>query len=284
VPLRDRYQWRLAGPTATLRCVASNLNPPKSDLPADAGVVASALFWLWVLVVGAVCQLLSLVVAIGGGLVWDKDRRVFHGINRLWGRTLCRTLPMSIEFRGPGTIGGGPFIIAPNHQSVVDLLVLYRLEFEYRTIIKRSWFRTPFGFAIWSAGYVPTARSGDPQQATRTLETCQHWLRRGVSLLIFPEGRRSDSARISRFKRGAFELAVATGVPVLPVVIAGGHELIARRAWRFRSVAPIIVEVLAPIEAGDDARALRDRCRELITDRYATLHIETRDRMHQSGA
>jgi 1-acyl-sn-glycerol-3-phosphate acyltransferase len=266
--------------------VPPNSQPSTPGLPAVSGVLVSALIWLWVLVVAVVCQVLSLVTAIAGGLIWDEDRRVFHGINRIWGRTLCRTLPLSLEFRGPGAaaIGDGPFIIAPNHQSVIDLLVLYRLEFEYRTVIKRSWFGTPFGFAIWSAGYVPTARSGDPDQARQTLENCQRWLRSGISLLTFPEGRRSDSARVSRFKRGPFEMAVATGVPVLPVVIAGGREVIAPRTWRFRTVASVIVEVLAPVEAGDDARVLRDRCRVLITERHDALYLETLERMRQRAS
>jgi len=237
----------------------------------------SVLFWAQVLVFSALAQLAAIGVVLVGGTLWDRDRRLFHAINRAWGVALTATLPFRLELRGFDRIGPGPYVIVPNHQSVVDLLVTYRLPLSFRTVVKASWFDSPYGLAIRLAGYVPTRRSGDPESAARSLSACQGWPSRGISMLIFPEGTRSKAHRLRRFKRGPFELAVGAGVALLPVALAGTDDVAPPTTWRFSFGQRVIVEALEPVAVdGHDSHQLREVTRRRLASRVAELRAELR--------
>jgi 1-acyl-sn-glycerol-3-phosphate acyltransferase len=256
--------------------------PEQGDLRgplADWGGLRTGLTWVQVGLRGVVAILGALLLVLAGGLWWDRARRRFHAVNRWWGSSVMRMFPGPVELRGLHHLeAGGPFILAANHQSVVDLLVLYRLPVEYRTVVKRSWLFTPFGLNIGAAGYVLTPRRGDPEGAAKVLEGCASWLARGVSVLIFPEGTRARGWEVQRLKRGAFDLAARTGVPVLPVAVAGTNDISHPSSLRF-SFLPhtLLVEVLPPLRVGEGGSdALRERCREALSARVAALREELR--------
>lgn len=249
----------------------------------DAGGLKTLITWAWVGSLGSLAALAALVLILAGGLWWDRDRRLFHGLAVAWGRTCLRGIPIEVELRGAEHARGGPYVITPNHQSMIDLLVAYLLPLPFRTVVKRSWFFSPFGLNIAAAGYLATARSSDPASAARLLAGCRSWLARGISVLIFPEGTRAHAWRVGRFKRGAFELAADTGAPLLPVAIAGTNDVSHPTSLRFRyGGAWIIVEVLPPVSAaGKSGAELRDSCRALIDARVDALRAELRARHGQ---
>ena len=71
-------------------------------------------------------------------------------------------------------------------------------------------------------------------------------LARGMSLMIFPEGTRSPDGELGRFKDGAFELAIASGAPILPVVVDGTHHCRPKGSWWFGE-ADAVARVLPPV-------------------------------------
>src|SRR5690606_28984028 len=123
----------------------------------------------------------------------------------------------------------------------------------------------------------------------QALEACRERLRQGVSVMIFPEGTRSRTDDLLPFKEGAFRLAVESGVPILPLVVAGTRGAMKKGSLVFgRAVAE--VRALEPIPTDGltiaDVPALRDRVRELIIAGRIQLRRElaARERPRLSGA
>jgi 1-acyl-sn-glycerol-3-phosphate acyltransferase len=95
---------------------------------------------------------------------------------------------------------------------------------------------------------------------------CRELLAEGSPVLFFPEGTRSANGELQPFKDGAFQLAIETGVPVIPVAVSGTHVTLPKHGIVLRNRMDALVEVLEPIDpAGfETAAALRDAARDAI--------------------
>jgi 1-acyl-sn-glycerol-3-phosphate acyltransferase len=98
-------------------------------------------------------------------------------------------------------------------------------------------------------------------------------LRGGSSVMIFPEGTRSPGGALGEFKAGAFELALRSGIPILPIVIDGTAAALPKRGFILRGKQAIRIRVLAPIfppwASGTDAGALTAMTRGRIAGELA---------------
>jgi 1-acyl-sn-glycerol-3-phosphate acyltransferase len=153
-----------------------------------------------------------------------------------------------------------------NHQSASDILAAMGLGHPFKFVAKAALFRTPcVGWLMTWMEYVAVKR-GHAQAMDKMLEDCRGWLRRGVAVLIYPEGTYSRTREPLPFKRGAFQLAIAEQVPVVPVVIEGTTDIIAGdgplMGWRARVKVRVLPAV--PVEAlGTDPVELAGRVRNL---------------------
>jgi len=126
----------------------------------------------------------------------------------------------------------GPLIITPNHQTYADpALVTIPVR---RRVYYMAWdrlFDVPgLSWLIRRLRAFPVRiDAADPMSMREAVRL----LTAGHVLMIFPEGERTRTGRVERFKLGAFRLATALGATVLPVTIAGGHE-----AWPPGQVLP----------------------------------------------
>lgn len=183
--------------------------------------------------------------------------RVLMGVNPFW----------KVHVEGKERLlSGGPFVLVVNHQSFADLMAMCFLDHPTKYLGKQSVFKVPvFGWALRIAGEVPVVR-GNRQSGAEALGRLHDWLERGVSVALFPEGTRSDDGRIGQFKLGAFNLAIQSGRPVVPVVIAGARALLPKHSVVFQQHADIRVRVLEPVPTTElgtrDAPALSERVRE----------------------
>lgn len=121
---------------------------------------------------------------------------------------------LSWEVRGAERLQQPGRLIVANHPSLLDVVFMISLLPKVDCIVKPSILRNPFmrGPAAW-AGYIP---NGDPE---RLIEDCSKTLGDGNSLLMFPEGTRTQAGRPIQMKRGAAQIALAAGVEILPVTI-----------------------------------------------------------------
>ena len=170
-----------------------------------------------------------------------------------------------------------PYVVVSNHESYADIFLISHLPWEMKWLSKDAIFRLPFmGWMMRMAGDVEVVRT-DPNSRARALEGMRDRLRKRVSVMIFPEGTRAPTDEMLPFRDGAFRLAIEERVPVLPLVVAGTRNAMAKHSFVFNR-ARATVRVLPPIETTgltvDDAPALRARVRDTIAAARAELRQE----------
>jgi 1-acyl-sn-glycerol-3-phosphate acyltransferase len=194
-------------------------------------------------------------------------------LGRVWSRSLLATIGARVRYHGLERIPRGPCILLSNHASVVDIWVLFPIMPEAaRFVAKEDLFRTPFmGWALRATGFVPIDRT-NRTRAIRSLEQAAGTIRAGRSVVMFPEGTRSTDGRLLPFKKGAFHLALAAGVPVVPITIRGAHERVRARSIRVRP-GSVDLFVDDPIDVAafgkSDTQGLSDAVRAVIEGRLA---------------
>lgn len=171
-------------------------------------------------------------------------------VARWWARGLLAAGGVRVEVEmDPAVEPRTGYVVMANHQSYFDVAAMLAvLPGTYRFVAKRSLFLIPiFGWALWAGGFISVDRH-DRSKAKGVWKAAGERLARGASVLFYPEGSRSPDGRIHAFQRGAFLVAIKNGAPILPVGIAGAHEVMPR--GRF-SVQPGTIRVRfgAPVDS-----------------------------------
>jgi 1-acyl-sn-glycerol-3-phosphate acyltransferase len=178
--------------------------------------------------------------------------------------------------------GGRAFVVAANHESYSDILVLLAsLPLPVRFLAKRSIFRMPvLGWSIRAAGFVPVDR-GNRARGVSTVEAALKLLKAGRSLVIFPEETRTHTGDLLPFKSGAALLALRSGFPLLAVGIAGTRRVLPRGSLQ-TSPGRVCLSIGMPIEvAGRSARERNDITR-LLRDLIGNLRDEAAGTLSQT--
>jgi 1-acyl-sn-glycerol-3-phosphate acyltransferase len=121
-----------------------------------------------------------------------------------------------------------PLVMVCNHLSNLDGPLLFSaLPCRPRALIKSEALRIPLiGLVLKLAGFVFVDRENPQQRQEALSEAVEKIKKKHYTFLVFPEGTRSQDGRIQNFKKGGFKIALAAGVPVLPVKISGSHQLL----------------------------------------------------------
>ena len=203
-------------------------------------VLHALLLGLATLLLGVPAILVMLVVPNGDPLLWFA---------RPWARLIAASFGVRVAASGAGRIPRDrACVYMCNHQSHFDIIaLLLALPGQYRMLGKKSLFRIPvFGWALWLAGFISVDRS-DRDKAIASVERAARTVRKGRSVVIFPEGSRSPDGLLQPLKKGGFHLALSAGAPIVPVAIVGGRAILAKGSLDIR---PGLMEVRigAPIE------------------------------------
>jgi 1-acyl-sn-glycerol-3-phosphate acyltransferase len=215
---------------------------------------------VWVvLVLLVVTPPLSLVVIVRSFLP-GRSVRIYEGIPRFWARLMLRVSGVDVTAIGLHNVAPGrPQIILCNHVSWYDVLALtVVIPKRYRFIGKSELARVPLWGRAWQAsGHIAIDRS-DTRDAVASLDRAGQVVREDRSaIIIFPEGTRSPTGALQPFKKGAFMLALHTGIELLPTAVQGTRAILPRDSWRVRP-GRIIVRFGAPIETAAYAVEQRD--------------------------
>jgi 1-acyl-sn-glycerol-3-phosphate acyltransferase len=182
-------------------------------------------------------------------LPFDKERSVIHWFLMYQSLFLSWLIPIwtiSIEGREKA-LGETTYVIISNHQSMLDILLLNCLRYRFKWISKIENRNVPvIGWYLKMADYIIVDR-GDEESKAEMLERSYSCLKKGISIMIFPEGTRSLNNEIGFFKRGAFQLALQSQVPILPVLIDGTGGILPKHGLIFGSGHKIRIRVLDPI-------------------------------------
>ncbi|MEO8197581.1 MAG: lysophospholipid acyltransferase family protein [Thermoanaerobaculia bacterium] len=124
------------------------------------------------------------------------------------------------------------YVILSNHQGAYDVLALYGfLGREFRWVMKEELRKVPFlGWGCAAIGHIFVDRRNSAR-AIASLEAAKSHLVGGVSVLLFPEGTRSDDGRLLPFKKGGFNIARQLDLPILPVSITGSNEILPKACF-----------------------------------------------------
>jgi len=235
--------------------------------------VFTVLYWLTFLLTLPLCFLTILLVFLVT-VPFDRNRSAVHSAVCTWCFLYMRLSPgWRVEVQGRELLPRGPCVIVVNHQSMADIFAVAKLFHAFKYVSKASLFRVPLlGWIMRLAGYVSVER-GQPRSMQEMLAQCQRWLRRGVPVLLFPEGTYSANRALLPFKRGAFRLAAEERVPVVPVVVQGTPDLIVGDGPWMNPRATVRVRVLPPVPpesfSADDA-ALATHVRGIFVEALGT--------------
>jgi 1-acyl-sn-glycerol-3-phosphate acyltransferase len=150
-------------------------------------------------------------------------------------------------------------------------VLCFTLFKQFKWVSKAAMFRVPLiGWNMRLCNYIPLER-GKSASIQQMWRRAREWLGRGVSIMMFPEGTRSPDGRLGSFKHGAFTLAREAGVPVVPIVIHGGHAVMPKHRSSMAASASLVIEVLEPVSPAPfaDTPSYMDAVRQRIAERLA---------------
>lgn len=213
---------------------------------------------------------LSLCI-IAGGLLGISDHRL-QWAPRAWARLLMRGILCRVRLKGGENLEPEQsYVFAGNHASALDIPALQSvMPKNFRWMAKKELFSIPlFGPALKAVGNIPVDRS-DSRQAMRGLILAAQRVRDGASVVIFPEGTRSEDGQLLPFKSGGFLLAIKSGRPVVPFYLHGTRQAMANDRFLL-DPGPIEVILGAPIPVEGRQPAEREELSALVRQRILQL-------------
>ena len=198
----------------------------------------------------------------------DRSGHFAHGCARLWSWLILATTGVSVDVKGlDRLVPGKTYIFVSNHQSIYDTPVMFSsLPYQLRIIAKDSLGNFPFlGWHLRRTGHLLVDRR-NPDRAG-ILRRWKALVDQGLSLIIFPEGTRSQTGRVGIFKAGSFLMAIEAGLPVVPLSVDGTRRVMRKGELTTRPGHATLV-VHAPIETAgltvSDARSLAQQVRAVV--------------------
>ena len=164
----------------------------------------------------------------------------FMGLHRTWGyypahfwaRLFCIMTFVRVKVIGRENIDPETsYVFVANHQGAYDIFAIYGyLNHNFKWMMKKSLEKIPFvGYACKKSGHIMVDKSS-PIGIQQTMMAAKNRLKNGMSLVVFPEGSRSKTGKMARFKKGAFALATEFGLPIVPITIDGAYDIMPRSA------------------------------------------------------
>jgi len=189
---------------------------------------STPLIALATMVMGTLSLLASLV---------DRTGRTQHRLARMWGGMLLRASFIRVRTEGLERLDrNATYVFVANHASYMDIpALLAYLPFQFRFFAKKGLYKIPFlGGHLRRAGHIPVDRSSPRASLKSMSEGARIVAKRGISVLLFPEGGRCPEG-LREFKEGAAYIAIKAGVPVVPMALSGMRQLLPMGSIHLRS-------------------------------------------------
>ncbi len=221
------------------------------------------IYWPILLVATILTATLTIIMSFLG-----FGRSCGYYIPRLWAKLFCIMTFVRVTVKGREHITKGQsYVFVANHQGAFDIFAIYGyLNHQFRWMMKKSLEKIPLvGMSCRVSGQIYVDNSS-PSAIRETMEEAKHQISTGMSVVVFPEGSRTFTGRVGKFKRGAYMLAVEFGLPVVPITIDGAFQVLPRTGilphW-----GHIILTIHKPIYAeaeGHDLPKLMEESRAAI--------------------
>lgn len=197
-------------------------------------------------------RILWSVISFGGRtllLSTTTRENKFYIYAKKWGKKVLKIVGVQLDIKGLENINHSQsYIFVANHSNLFDIPIMQAtIPNDFRIIYKKELERIPFfGLVLKKSPYISTRR--DASKTTMgSIEQALYQVRKGASVLVFPEGTRSKDGSLGSFKRGAFLLAFHSGKPIVPITIIGSNQIFPSGKFEFN---PVKVRVIIdkPIE------------------------------------
>lgn len=184
---------------------------------------------------------------------WDRRRIVTHMMGTFWAwhyQSLIVFWKLSLDGRKKIPWNRAVVMVA-NHRSLVDIIALYKVRRPFKWVSKAENFKLPFvGWVLTLTNSVQIKRDS-LRSGHQFISRAEEEMKKGCSVMIFPEGTRSKSASMRDFKDGAFVLAKKMGCGIIPIVHTGTEKTFrkGKNSWILQGKADIRIRVLDEIPA-----------------------------------
>ena len=199
--------------------------------------------------------------------------RILSKIVKSWARIIFFSVGVKIQIIGLENLDSlKNYIFAANHSSSLDIpLMLGYIPFWIVPISKIELKWIPFlGWAMQMAGHVFVDR-GNHERAIASLSKIKtSLLKNPRSILLFPEGSRSNDGQIKPFKSGGLGLGISTGIPIVPVAIIGTFESLGKESTSFENNL-LTVQIGSPIDTNEYIENDRKILSKLVYERVKEL-------------
>jgi 1-acyl-sn-glycerol-3-phosphate acyltransferase len=207
--------------------------------------------------------------------LWDPGGRTQHRLAQRWSRMLLAVCFVRCEVEGAWRLDPeASYVVVANHSSYMDIPVLYSaVDLQLRFFAKKGLFSIPLlGWHLVRAGHLPVIR-GDARASLKSMSEGAKLIReRNISVLLFPEGGRTE-AGIRPFKEGAAYIAIKAGVPVVPVGLVKVRSVLPMHSLLLRP-ASVKVKIGDPISTAGMTPHDRGRLNELLYEKVSELAEE----------
>ena len=198
---------------------------------------------------------------------FDKYRKAPNWVLARLGWGLLKASPFwKIELHGIEKFDNTkPTIFIANHQSFLDMALVYHLPWQMKWVSKQSMLYIPVaGWLVWLTGHLTIDRSS--KTALRRFQNLVAPLNDLVPVMIFPEGTRTLDGEIQTFKNGAFILAKEFGFTLQPMVLDGSHKVFPSGSKTFSPKGNFKLFILDSLDPKDfeNMDTLKSHARELM--------------------
>ena len=185
-----------------------------------------------------------------------------------WLRICCG---VRYQIEGLENLPKDPVVILANHQSTWEAILFYKLVFPVSPILKKELLNIPlWGWAMRLQKPIAIDRSKPREAVKSLLSQGVDRIRNGNSVIIFPEGTRSEFPTVKRFSKGGVKLAIAAGVDIVPIAHNAGYCWPARKFIKQPGLIKVVIGSKIPTESAD-VNHLSKEIENWVTQQVASL-------------
>jgi 1-acyl-sn-glycerol-3-phosphate acyltransferase len=193
--------------------------------------ILDPLIWAYTIVLGTISLVASIV---------DRNGRIQHRLARFWSWLVMKTILSPVTVTGNSSTlkpsqDGKARVFAVTHASALDIPILYvYLPFQFRIVFKSELLSYPFvGWHLRRSGQV-CINQQNPSASIGAIKSSLKSLRKGMPLVIFPEGGRTRDGQIQPFLPGAFFLAIKAQAEIVPIALVGTFDLLPMNTYHVK--------------------------------------------------
>ncbi len=237
-------------------------------------VIGSRSLFTWI--VGVTVTIVCAGIVITVALINDTSPWI-ERIIRFWSRVWILVSGTKLEIEGQENVDPDEsYVVVSNHQSTLDIMACFlAVKLPIRYLAKKELFRVPvLAQGMRAVGIIKVDRSARSAVHAQVNRQAADLIAKGRSLIIYAEGTRPRNGVMKSFKKGAFTMAIASKLPVLPVSIQGTYDAMPPGTpWIRGGKVRVIVDPAIPTEGmvHSDTGELRDQVYELISKRVTDM-------------